>query len=108
MIGKIYDLHRLRFEDISFGHLVEPEDLLRNYANSQQLFEVMYPKLQKHTNMENIFKIEKYVEKICESTLCRSMIQWDFLMKLPEIIKSGLDDKEHLLKQIKLGCLPKI
>ena len=58
--------------------------------------------------MENIVKFEKHVEKICGTTEFKDRIHWDFILSLPENIDNSLDDKNHILEQIKYGCLPKI
>ena len=42
------------------------------------------------------------------SNKLRDRIYWDFILKLPQSMDNQIDDKVHLIEQVKYGCLPKI
>ena len=108
MISKMRTAHFQRIKDIPFLDIFEPHQIVSNIKSEGEAFEAIYPGLIRNANMENILKIEKFVEKLVGSNKFKDRIYWDFVMKLPEDMDSEMYDKEHTIEQVKYGCLPKI
>lgn len=107
-VKQIKKEHSLLLLDISFVELVKPESLATDMSTNEKVFETLYPGLQPYISTENIFKMEKFFEKVCQSKEFKQRIYWDFTLKIPETIDSELNDRGNILVQIKCGFLPKV
>ena len=77
-----------RIKDIPFLSIFPAESLLKNFSSQEEALETIYPGLIGNANMENILKVEKFVEKLIESNKLKDRIYFDFILKLPESMES--------------------
>ena len=87
-ISKMQMIQSQRIKDIPFLSIFPPECLLKKFSSQEEALETIYPGLIANTNMENILKVEKFVEKLIESNRLKDKIYFDFILKLPESMKS--------------------